>query len=152
MIEKKIALNFKNKKCLVTGGTGLIGRQVVKILCGFDAIVKIVSLDEIKIDERAKHINADLTNLDVCKDVTNDIDYVFHLAGIKGSIEVTKAKPASFFVPLIMFNTNILEASRINNVRMSIESCRKRLTVRIVKPAKAKTPKFMTLIFEKLID
>ena len=61
MIEKKIALNFKNKKCLVTGGTGLIGRQVVKILCGFDAIVKIVSLDEIKIDERAKHINADLT-------------------------------------------------------------------------------------------
>ncbi|MBJ13408.1 MAG: hypothetical protein CMG62_10105 [Candidatus Marinimicrobia bacterium] len=120
MIEKKIALNFKNKKCLVTGGTGLIGRQVVKILCGFDAIVKIVSLDEIKIDERAKHINADLTNLDVCKDVTNDIDYVFHLAGIKGSIEVTKAKPASFFVPLIMFNTNILEASRINNVRKLI--------------------------------
>ena len=25
-------------------------------------------------------------------------------------------KPASFFVPLMMFNTNVLEASRINNV------------------------------------
>ncbi|MFC1489032.1 NAD-dependent epimerase/dehydratase family protein, partial [Thermodesulfobacteriota bacterium] len=43
-------------------------------------------------------------------------DFIFHIAGIKGSIEVTKSKPASFFVPLIMMNTNILEASRINNV------------------------------------
>jgi len=45
------------------------------------------------------------------------MDYVFHLAGIKGSIEVTKSRPASFFVPLLMFNTNVLEASRRNNVK-----------------------------------
>jgi GDP-L-fucose synthase len=30
---------------------------------------------------------------------------------------VTKSKPASFFVPLLMMNTNILEACRINNVQ-----------------------------------
>ena len=35
----------------------------------------------------------------------------------KGSIEVTKSKPASFFVPLLMINTNILEACRVNKVK-----------------------------------
>ncbi len=45
------------------------------------------------------------------------MDYVFHVAGIKGSIDVTKAKPASFFVPMLMFNTNVLEACRLNGVK-----------------------------------
>ena len=44
------------------------------------------------------------------------MDYVFHVAGIKGSVQVTLEKPASFFVPLLMFNTNVLEASRLNKV------------------------------------
>ena len=48
------------------------------------------------------------------------MDFVFHLAGIKGSIEVTQSKPASFFVPLLMFNTNVLEACRLNKVRKTV--------------------------------
>ena len=95
----------------------MIGREVVKILCDAGAKVKVVSLDDIIVDERAEHTKADLTDLNVCKEVSAGIDYVFHVAGIKGSIEVTKSKPANFFVPLLMFNTNILEASRINGVK-----------------------------------
>ena len=95
----------------------MIGREVVKILCDAVANVKVVSLDDIIVDERAEHVKADLTHLNICKDVTAETDYVFHIAGIKGSIDVTKSKPASFFVPLLMFNTNILEASRINGVK-----------------------------------
>jgi GDP-L-fucose synthase len=49
-------------------------------------------------------------------DQTLGMDCVFHVAGIKGSIEITKSKPASFFVPLLMFNTNVLEAARRNKV------------------------------------
>lgn len=112
-----LALNsLANKKCLVTGGTGLIGREVVKILCDNQAFVKVVSLDDIIVDTRADHTKADITDLQVCKEITAGIDCVFHLAGIKGSIEVTKSMPASFFVPLLMFNTNMLEASRVNGV------------------------------------
>jgi GDP-L-fucose synthase len=48
--------------------------------------------------------------------MTRGKDYVFHVAGIKGSVKVTKEQPASFFVPLLMMNTNILEACRLNNV------------------------------------
>lgn len=117
MIKNSILKSFESKECLVTGGTGMIGREVVKFLCDFKAKVKVVSLDDIVVDERAEHLLADLTDINICKEVTSGIDYVFHIAGIKGSIEVTKSKPASFFVPLLMFNTNILEASRINNVK-----------------------------------
>ena len=38
-------------------------------------------------------------------------DYVFHLAGVKGSPKMTNEKPASFFVPTITFNTNMMEAA-----------------------------------------
>lgn len=116
MIESRILKQLSNKKILVTGGTGLIGRQVVKILCDTGAKVTIVSLDKLIVDNRAKHILGDLTNFDFCKKITKSQEYVFHLAGIKGSLEVTLKKPASFLVPLLMMNTNILEASRLNDV------------------------------------
>lgn len=116
MIEKEVLENFAKKKVLVTGGTGLIGRQVVTMLSDAGADVTIVSLDEINVDSRAKHILGDLTDFSFAKEITDGMDFVFHMAGIKGSIEVTKSKPASFFVPLIMFNTNVLEAARLNNV------------------------------------
>ena len=117
MIAAEILQSFNGKKVLVTGGTGLIGRQVVDMLCRAGARVKIVSLDKVKVHDKAEHVYGDLTSFEFCKQMTKDMDFVFHLAGIKGSIEVTKAKPASFFVPLLMMNTNMLEACRRNSIR-----------------------------------
>ena len=117
MIDKDILSSFLGGRAVVTGGTGLIGRQVVKLLCDAGARVKIVSLDRILVDARAEHIVGDLGSFEFCKELTKGMDFVFHVAGIKGSIEVTKTKPASFLVPLLMMNTNVLEACRINNVR-----------------------------------
>lgn len=117
MIDAEIALSFSSKNVLVTGGTGLIGRQIVKILCDAGARVRVVSLDNLTVDDRAEHIWGDLTDFSLCRELTKGMDFVFHLAGIKGSIEVTKSKPASFFVPLLMFNTNVLEACRINKIQ-----------------------------------
>lgn len=117
MIEEKILRSFQNKNILITGGTGLIGRQAVNILMAAGANVKIVSLDRIQVHPNAVHVLGDLSNFDFCKEITKDMDFVIHMAGIKGSVEVTKAKPASFFVPLLMMNTNILEACRINKVQ-----------------------------------
>ncbi len=108
---------FKGRRVLITGGTGLIGREVSRILADAGARVRVVSLDRVSIDERVENIYGDLTNFDFCLKQTQNIDYVFHLAGIKGSIEVTKSMPATFFVPILMFNTNVLEASRRNGVK-----------------------------------
>lgn len=117
MIEEMVLEHFSGQSVLVTGGTGLIGRQVVALLCGAGANVKIVSLDNIKVNEKAEHVYGDLTSFAFCQDITKGMDYVFHLAGIKGSLEVTLTKPASHFIPALMFNTNVLEACRVNKVK-----------------------------------
>lgn len=117
MIKDKVLKGFDGSNVLVTGGTGLIGRQIVNILGDARARVKVVSLDKINVDERAEHVLGDLADFEFCRETTKDMDFVFHLAGVKGSIQVTKAKPASFFVPLLMMNTNVLEASRLNKVK-----------------------------------
>lgn len=108
---------FKDKHVLVTGGTGLIGRQVVSQLFDAEGFVYSVSLDEVPIEDGITSIRGDLTDFEFCKEITLGMDYVFHLAGVKGSIDVTKSKPASFFVPLLMMNTNMLEACRLNKVQ-----------------------------------
>lgn len=120
MIKEEVLNSFSGSNTLITGGTGLIGRQVTRMLCDSGANVMVVSLDNVNVDSRADHCFGDLTDLSLCKDLTKDIDFVFHLAGIKGSIDVTKSKPASFFVPLLMFNTNVLEACRLNKVKKTI--------------------------------
>jgi len=120
MIEEKVLKIFSGENTLVTGGTGLIGRQIVKILCDAGSNVKVVSLDKIRVDDRAEYISGDLTDFILCKKFTKDMDFVFHVAGIKGSIDVTVKKPASFFVPLLMMNTNLLEACRLNKVQKTV--------------------------------
>lgn len=116
MLDKTVAAEFSGKRILVTGGTGLIGRQVVEILCEAGAKVTIVSLDNVTVHKNAEHIIGDITDFGFCIDITKGLDYVFHLAGIKGSIEVSRTQLASHFVPTLMMNTNMLEASRVNNV------------------------------------
>jgi len=117
VIKDKVLKGFAGSNVLVTGGTGLIGRQIVNILCDAQANVKVASLDKISVDSRAEHILGDLADFGFCRRITKDMDFVFHVAGVKGSIQVTKAKPASFFVPLLMMNTNVLEACRLNKIR-----------------------------------
>lgn len=115
--NKNILKQLKGSSCLVTGGSGMIGREVIRLLSLAGAKVTSVSLDRIKTQKKVKFIYGDLTDFNFCKKLCNKKDFLFHVAGIKGSIVVTKKKPASFFVPLLMMNTNILEAARLNNVK-----------------------------------
>jgi GDP-L-fucose synthase len=115
MLDPEIVDAAIGKVALVTGGTGMIGREVVRLLCDAGANVRSVSLDEISsLDPRAEQIFGDLTDFNLCQELTKGVDWVLHVAGIKGSIDVTIKMPASFFVPLLMMNTNMLEAARRN--------------------------------------
>ena len=117
MISDIILKGLNKKNVLITGGSGLIGRQVVDILAGAGACIRSVSLDRIIVNEKAENIIGDLTNLDFCKEIVCDVDYVFHLAGIQGTVQTSSSKLASHFVPTLMMNTNILEAARLSKVK-----------------------------------
>jgi GDP-L-fucose synthase len=115
-IKREIKRFLYKKRVLVTGGTGMIGRELVKILLDNKCNVTSLSLDNLKIEKKVNYIKGDLSDFSLCKKVTKNKDIVFHIAGIKGSVEMVKKKPSRFFVPLLMMNTNILEACRLNSV------------------------------------
>jgi len=104
---------YKGKKVLVTGGTGLIGIPLVEMLIERGARVRIASLDDpSRAHPEAEFKRVNLMRFENCMEVCEGMDFVFHLAGIKGSPAMTMKKPASFFVPTISFNTNMMEAAR----------------------------------------
>jgi len=110
-------MNLKGKKVLVTGGTGLIGQQLIKLLKEEGANIRIVSLDNNSlVPPDIEFMQLDLMNFDNCKKVCENVDVVFNLIGIKTSPKIIKEKPANIFVSYLRFNTNIIEAARQSNV------------------------------------
>ena len=104
---------YAGKKVLVTGGTGLIGRPLVRMLIEQGAKVRIASLDDpSRAHPQAEFMQVNLMQFDNCLKVCNGMDQVFQLAGIKGSPAMTTQRPASFFVPTMTFNLNMMEAAR----------------------------------------
>ncbi|MFC1760947.1 NAD-dependent epimerase/dehydratase family protein [Planctomycetota bacterium] len=117
MLDETLLENFKGQNVLVTGGTGMIGRQLVGILLEAGACVKSVSLDRITVDKRAEHIVGDLAEFSFCRDICRDMDYVCHVAGIGASVSSAKTRIARHFVPMLQMNTNMLEAARLAGAR-----------------------------------
>lgn len=109
---------FKGAKVLVTGGTGLIGRPLVDLLLEKGAQVRIASLDDpARAHPQAEFRRVNLMLFPNCLEVCRGMEFVFHLAGIKGSPAMTARRPASFFVPTLLFNTNMMEAARQSGVK-----------------------------------
>lgn len=95
----------------------MIGIPLVEMLVERGAKVRIISLDDpSRAHEYAEFKRVNLMDFGKCLEICKGMDYVFHLAGIKGSTEVAVSKPASFFVPTISMNTNMMEASRRQGV------------------------------------
>ena len=117
-----MAIDLQGKKVLVTGGTGMVGQPLVELLLEEGSDVTVVSLDAPSRvqQDNITFVQADLRCFEKCLDITKNQAVVFHVAGVKGSPLLTRSKPASFFVPMLQFNTNVLEAARVNNVEWSL--------------------------------
>lgn len=113
---------YKEKKVLVAGGTGMIGIHIVNKLLKMGSRVTIASLESKEYAEklfrkRVKFIQADLTDLNNCLKVTKNQDLVFNLLGIKGSVGIGQTKTASFLIPMLRFQTNLMDSAFKNKVK-----------------------------------
>ena len=103
---------YKDKNILVTGGTGLVGRELVELLVKSGAKVRSISLDDNNLNPLwgAEHFKADLRNIKNCISACAGMDYVFHIAGVKGSPVVMKKFQYQVFRDFNMMNTNVIDA------------------------------------------
>ena len=109
---------FENKKVLVTGGGGMIGRSLVKMLHDRGADITIADLTvPTNLPKDVKFLRADLRYFDQCENICYGMDYVFNLVGIKGSPKMCAEQPVDFMVPMLQFNTNMMEAAHKANVK-----------------------------------
>lgn len=116
-------MNYQSKYILVAGGTGTIGIAIVKQLLKIDCQITVVSLDSEEYvkqifgnNHRLRFIHKDLRDYNNCLEVTRNIDYVFDMTGIKGSIGSNEGTLHKRFVSYLRFQANLMDAAYQNNV------------------------------------
>lgn len=113
---------YSAKKILVAGGSGMIGTCIVKRLLQYGCDITVVSLESKEYAKKlfrnsVNFVHADLTDINTCLSVTNGKDIVINLLGIKGSVGIGQSKAASMLVPMLHFQTNLMDASFQNDVK-----------------------------------
>lgn len=108
---------YSGKSVLVTGGTGLIGRELVKLLVAAGANLRVASLHEpTDACPSVEYLTGDLMTKSFCATVTRDVRLVFHLASVRGSVRLGRARAADFFVKPVLMNTHMMEEARAAGV------------------------------------
>ncbi len=102
---------FENKNVLVTGGSGMIGRELVSLLQARGARVRVADIKDPDGMNDIEFVRADLRDFSDCKKIVKGMNYVFNLVGIKCSPKVCLERPADIMGPMMQFNTNMLEAA-----------------------------------------
>jgi len=106
---------FKNKKLLITGGTGSFGNAVLRRFLDSDiAEIRIFSRDEKKQDDMRKRYNhpklkfyvGDVRDERSVASVMREVDYVFHAAALK-------QVPSCEFYPMQAVRTNVLGTENV---------------------------------------
>ena len=101
-------LDLSNKRILVTGGAGFLGRQVVEQLCQSGADQEKITI--------VRSRDYDLRELDKCKQAVAQQDIVIHLAAHVGGIGLNQVKPAELFYDNLMMGTQLIHAAYLAGV------------------------------------
>ena len=128
-------MKLKNKKILVTGADGFIGSHLTETLLDMGCHVRALSLynsfndwgwlEAIKDKDIAK-LNMDVVCGDVrdphfCKEITKDIDVIFHLAALI-AIPYSYVAPDSYVDTNVKGTLNICQAAKENGCKRVIHT------------------------------
>ncbi|MEM8504450.1 MAG: GDP-L-fucose synthase [Cyanobacteria bacterium P01_D01_bin.1] len=96
-------MELANKKILVTGGAGFLGKQVVDQLQRAGA-----NPDNILVTRSRDY---DLTEMEACKRAVAGQDVIVHLAAHVGGIGLNREKPAELFYDNLMMGAQLIHAA-----------------------------------------
>ncbi|OUC13764.1 MAG: GDP-fucose synthetase [Alkalinema sp. CACIAM 70d] len=97
------AIDLSNKRIVVTGGAGFLGKQVVKQLIAAGANPDKISIPRSK--------DYDLRQWEACQRAVANQDIVIHLAAHVGGIGLNREKPAELFYDNLMMGTQLIHAA-----------------------------------------
>ncbi|MBD2098939.1 GDP-L-fucose synthase [Trichocoleus sp. FACHB-591] len=96
-------LDLRDKRILVTGGAGFLGRQVIDQLQRAGADSQKITV--------VRSRDYDLRFLDHCQRAVDQQDVVIHLAAHVGGIGLNREKPAELFYDNLMMGTQLIHAA-----------------------------------------
>lgn len=96
-------MELANKKILVTGGAGFLGKQVVAQLKEAGAKEENILVTRSR--------DYDLTKMDACQRAVEGQDVIVHLAAHVGGIGLNREKPAELFYDNLMMGTQLIHAA-----------------------------------------
>jgi len=108
---------FKDKKLLITGGTGSFGNAVLNRFLNTEITeIRIFSRDEKKQDDMRKEFKndklkfylGDVRDINSVRNATYDVDYIFHAAALK-------QVPSCEFFPMEAVKTNVVGTDNVLN-------------------------------------
>ncbi|MBD2329980.1 GDP-L-fucose synthase [Alkalinema sp. FACHB-956] len=97
------AIDLSNKRIVVTGGAGFLGKQVVQQLIAAGANPDKISIPRSK--------DYDLRQWEACQRAVANQDIVIHLAAHVGGIGLNREKPAELFYDNLMMGTQLIHAA-----------------------------------------
>jgi UDP-N-acetylglucosamine 4,6-dehydratase len=129
MFSNKLKKFFNNKSLLITGGTGSLGNELVRIFLKDFSLKKLIifSRDELKQSEMIKKyfihdkkkilrfFLGDVRDLSRVKIAMRDVDFVVHAAALK-HVDIAEYNPLEFINTNINGAKNVVEAALSNNV------------------------------------
>lgn len=108
-------LELKNKKILVTGGSGFIGQAVVENLISLRGVAPANIIIPRKETD-------DLRDFNTCKRLLQDnkIDLIIHLAAVMGGVGFSSQFPATQYYNNILMDLQLVEAARECNTPKTV--------------------------------
>lgn len=101
-------LDLKDKRILVTGGAGFLGRKVIEFLTGAGANAEKITV--------VRSRECDLRVMENCTKAVQQQDIIIHLAAHVGGIGLNREKPAELFYDNLMMGVQLIHASHLAGV------------------------------------